>query len=102
MGLSVGGSDIAPERAAELWRTNIEPLASDGVRLGAPGVSSAPDGIKWLQSFFAACAGCTVDFIPVHWYGDFQGLASHLGHVNSLFPGKKLWITELGFAHQNM
>lgn len=102
MALSVGGSNIAPSRAAELWRTNIEPLAGDGVQLGAPGVSSAPAGIQWLQSFFAACTGCTVDFIPVHWYGDFQGLASHLGYVNSLFPGKKLWVTELGFAHQNM
>lgn len=99
---SVGGSAITPSRAAELWRAAIQPLAAHGVKLGAPAVSGSPAGVQWLQSFVGACGGCTIDFVPVHWYGSFEGLASHLGFVEALFPGRDLWVTELGFAHQDV
>jgi hypothetical protein len=26
---------------------------------------------------------CTYDFVPLHWYGDFQGLASHIGEYSA-------------------
>lgn len=53
-----GGSDIKPARAAELWKRDIQPLAQNGVKLGAPGVSGAPEGVQWLKEyefFFFAC-----------------------------------------------
>jgi hypothetical protein len=53
-------------------------------------------------SFFDACDGCSFDFIPIHWYGNFEGLASHLGHYHVTFPDQKLWITELGYAHVDL
>lgn len=99
MDLSAGGSNITPQRAVELWRSTIQPLSADGVKLGAPAVSSAPAGTQWLQTFMKACTGCTVDFVPVHWYGSFEGLASHIGYLGVLFPGVEVWVTELGYAH---
>jgi hypothetical protein len=56
-----------------------------GIKAGAPAVTGSPGGFTWLSEFFAACTAagtnCTADFIPIHWYGDFVGLASHLGQV---------------------
>lgn len=61
-----GGSDIPPETAAQIWMQQIEPLAKQGVKLGAPACTGAETGLQWTQSFFAACNNCTIDFIPVH------------------------------------
>ncbi|KAG0136427.1 glycosyl hydrolase catalytic core-domain-containing protein [Tuber indicum] len=100
MGSNVGGSNIRPERAAELWKRDIEPLKGDGKELGAPSISGSPTGMRWLKEFFKACNGCSVDFIPIHWYGNFEGLASHVGEVRATFPNKNIWVTELGWADQ--
>lgn len=97
-----GGSDMTPQRAADAFKAYIQPLAANGVKLGAPAVSGASWGRDWLVSFMQACTGCTIDFIPLHWYGDFGGLASQLGWAAATFPGKKLWLTELGFSDQDL
>jgi hypothetical protein len=84
-----GGSDIAPETAATTWIKEVEPLRKLGVKTGAPAVTGSPGGFTWLQEFFANCTSqgtnCTADFMTVHWYGDFQGLASQLGQVSAAF-----------------
>jgi hypothetical protein len=42
---------------------------------------------------------CEVDFIPAHWYGNFQGLASHLGQVNGTYQNiSETWVTEFACA----
>ncbi len=90
-----GGSDIDPQLAARLWKTNIEPLKKLNVTLGAPAVTGATSGFTWLSDFVEACdGGCTLDFIPIHWYGSFDGLASHIADVETAYPGKKIWVTE--------
>lgn len=61
-----GGSDIAAETAAQIWMQQIEPLAKQGVKLGAPACTGAETGLRWTQDFFRACPNCTIDFIPVH------------------------------------
>lgn len=82
---ATGGSNLAPSAAASAWISQVQPLKKLGVKLGAPAVTGSPGGFTWLQQFFDACASqgtnCTADFIPVHWYGNFQGLADHLGQV---------------------
>ena len=81
---STGGSAIDPSLAASTWIRELEPLRDLGIKLGAPAVTGAQTGFTWLSSFFDACNGnCTADFIPIHWYGDFQGLASHIGQVSA-------------------
>lgn len=86
---ATGGSDISPKAAATHWIKEVEPLRKLGVKAGAPGVTGSPGGFTWLEEFFANCTSqgtnCTADFMTVHWYGDFQGLASHLGQVNAVF-----------------
>lgn len=90
-----GGSKVDPTVAAQTWMREVEPLKKMGVKLGAPAVTGAPSGFTWLQKFFTACAGnCSADFIPVHWYGNFEGLASHVGQVNATYKNMTMWVTE--------
>ena len=82
---STGGSNVAPSVAATNWISQVEPLRKLGVKVGAPAVTGSSGGFTWLASFFDECSNqgtnCTVDFFPVHWYGNFEGLASHIGQV---------------------
>lgn len=80
-----GGSATKPSDAATVWINEVEPLRKMGIKTGAPAVTGSPGGFTWLQEFFDSChsqgTNCTADFIPIHWYGNFQGLASHIGQV---------------------
>ncbi len=94
-GAGNGGSNIPTDTAAQTWIRQIEPLKEQGVKLGAPAVTGAPGGFIWLENFFRACNGnCNPDFIPVHWYGNFEGLASHIGQVRGTYPNMTIWVTE--------
>lgn len=108
-----GGSCTSAATAAQIWKKQMEPLKNEfGVKLGAPAVRGSPDGFNWLANWFSECAAlvassggssnttsCEVDFIPAHWYGDFQGLASHLGQINATYPNiSSMWVTEFACA----
>lgn len=119
---ATGGSNIAPSVAAANWISQMEPLRQQGIKLGAPAVTGSPGGFTWLASFADSCASlgtnCTFDFIPIHWYGDFSGLASHMGQVVATyvspvmsflqlltfcsFPNTSLWITEYSLNNQSL
>lgn len=85
----VGGSDIAPANAARAWVANFIPLQEKGIQVGLPAMTGAPPGLVWLHDFMGNCSelistennrtNCTYDFLPVHWYDNFEGLASHIG-----------------------
>lgn len=97
---ATGGSSMLASTAAQLWISQVEPLKAKGVRLGGPAVTSAQTGFEWLVNFFAACdGGCSVDFLPIHYYGDFQGLASHIGQVRAAYQNVSLWVTEFGYPN---
>lgn len=84
-----GGSDIPPKDAAQAWVANFEPLGEMGVKLGLPGCTGGWGSMPWLKEFLGNCSeiltnggdekNCTWDFLPVHWYDNFEGLASHIG-----------------------
>ncbi|KAI5206187.1 hypothetical protein E4T42_02696 [Aureobasidium subglaciale] len=108
-----GGSCVSAATAAQVWKKQMEPLKRDfGIKLGAPAVTGATTGFNWLQNFFTECAAlvnssdtasnttsCEVDFIPAHWYGNFEGLASHLGQLNSTYENiSAIWVTEFACA----
>ncbi|KAF2204926.1 hypothetical protein GQ43DRAFT_446354 [Delitschia confertaspora ATCC 74209] len=94
---ATGGSDIEPSLAAKSWKAQISPLRDLGVKVGAPAVTGSSRGLQWLDDFFSECNGeCDFDFMPVHWYGNFEGLASHVGQVMERWPGKGVWVTEFG------
>jgi hypothetical protein len=98
--VSTGGTNIDAGKAATLWKQEIEPLKNMGLRLGAPATQGNAAGISWLNSFMSSCdGGCTIDFIPVHYYGDFQGFASYVGQVYATFGKKPIWVTEFGLPN---
>jgi hypothetical protein len=100
---ATGGAAIAPDLAARTWIKQIEPLAALGVKLGAPGTTGSPAGFTWLESFFNFCnGGCNPDFMPVHWYGNFEGMASHIGQKMAAYPGLKIWVTEYGYPNEDL
>lgn len=111
-GCSSGGSCVPASVAATVWKKQFEPLKRDfNISLGAPSVTGAPNGFNWLANWYSACAAisnssdssknasCEVDFIPAHWYGNFQGFASHLGQVYGTYPNiSEIWVTEFADA----
>ena len=98
-----GGSSVDAKTAAETWIREVEPLKKMGVKLGAPAVTGAPTGFTWLQNFFTHCDGkCSADFIPVHWYGNFEGLASHVGQVNATYQNMTMWVTEYALDNASL
>ncbi|KAE8441987.1 hypothetical protein EG329_004113 [Mollisiaceae sp. DMI_Dod_QoI] len=103
---STGGSDVDPKTAASNWISQVQPLKQLGVKLGAPAVTGSPGGFTWLADFFDACASqgtnCTADFIPIHWYGNFAGLASHIGQVRATYPNTSIWITEYALNNDTL
>ncbi|QSZ28555.1 hypothetical protein DSL72_003053 [Monilinia vaccinii-corymbosi] len=103
---STGGSAIFPSAAAANWISQVEPLRKLGIKTGAPAVTGSERGLTWLSNFFDACASlgtnCTADFIPVHWYGDFEGLASHIGQIRGTYPNTSIWLTEYALSDASL
>ncbi|KAL2145436.1 hypothetical protein VTI28DRAFT_7217 [Corynascus sepedonium] len=107
-----GGSDIEPSVAAQVWINNMIPLQEMGVRVGLPACTGGSAGLPWLQSFLVECSrlissesekrNCTYDFVTIHWYGNFEGLASHMGEYSAAFPNKTMWITEYNLNDQSL
>ena len=92
-------ANITATDAAALW-PRIEQIAHDmNLKIGSPapnycaGACNDTDPIHYLDTFFAACTGCQVDFIAAHWYactGD--ALTHYLGLLKKY--GKPIWLTE--------
>lgn len=102
-GHSTGGSNLEVNLAAARWKAEIEPLKKLGIKVGAPGVIGAASGWTWLDNWFKACnGGCNPDFIPVHWYGNFEGMMSHIGGVTAKWPNLTVWVTEYGYPNQDL
>jgi len=64
-------SNMSAELAAREWLRCIEPLRRAGVRCGSPGISSAPQGLAWLNHFLRLIreGRSDCDFYCFHWYG---------------------------------
>lgn len=89
-----GQSNMSSQQGADLWRSYMQPLKAQGIRLGAPATSSAPSGKTWLQDFFAVCGDCTVDFVALHWYGiNSTQFVLYLQDFHNSFQ-RPIWVTE--------
>lgn len=68
-------SNLTSALAAREWIRCFEPLRRAGIRCGSPGISSAPQGVVWLQDFLRQirAGGSDVDFYCLHWYGETLG-----------------------------
>ncbi|CCX05722.1 hypothetical protein FPQ18DRAFT_106351 [Pyronema domesticum] len=94
-------SNMSPAAAAAAWREHMEPFVGKA-RLGAPAVTNSGtpgQGLDWLRSFLGQCSGCTIDFVPVHWYepnGDVEYFKKHMAEAYKVGGGRKIWLTEFG------
>ena len=90
---------MSPGEGVALWKQYMQPLAAQGYKLGAPATSSNPNGLVWVKSFIQQCDGCTIDFIPVHWYD--VSASSFIAYVELWHNAfnKPIWVTE--WACQN-
>src|SRR5258708_5458428 len=75
-------SNLTPAQAAAAWPTVEAKAKAAGIPLVSPAVNfcgspsdpsqcsdpSITDPYTWLKDFFAACSGCEVDYVAVHWY----------------------------------
>lgn len=68
-------ANMSTELAAKEWVRVIEPLRKTGIRCGSPGISSAPQGVIYLQEFLQRIRkeGSDIDFYCFHWYGETLG-----------------------------
>ncbi|KIJ68082.1 glycoside hydrolase family 128 protein [Hydnomerulius pinastri MD-312] len=95
-------SNLTPSEGAQLWKSYLEPLKAQGVRLGSPAPSSAPSGKTWLLDFLTECqGGCTMDFIALHWYDvNATTFESYLKDFHDTFQ-RPLWVTEWACQNYN-
>ncbi|KAF3007322.1 hypothetical protein E8E14_005860 [Neopestalotiopsis sp. 37M] len=99
-------SNMPVELAASVWVQYIEPLRQAGIRAGSPAISSAPQGVVWLQQFIASiqAQGSDVDFYCLHWYGETLG--QFYDYIWSTYyqlgPTKPVWITEFACSNFNI
>lgn len=122
---SSGGSAISPSDAARSYIDNILPMrtaatTTSGSRdwnISHPATTGSSSGLAWLHEFNASCwelnpaSGCPTDFVALHWYGDFAGLASWLGTLREFYVTNSssgaaskditFWITELALPQQD-
>ncbi|KAJ3563574.1 hypothetical protein NP233_g8856 [Leucocoprinus birnbaumii] len=98
----VNEANIAPKDAAALWAQFLQPLKQQGIRLGGPAVTAAPTGKAWLTDFLSECNNCTIDFLPLHWYGSgTEGFYNYIWDMHSTFPQFPIWITEYADTGDN-
>ncbi|KAF7550908.1 hypothetical protein G7Z17_g5394 [Cylindrodendrum hubeiense] len=111
-----GGSSISAKDAAKSYMSHIAPLRdttssrSRTWNISYPSVTGSTRGIDWLRSFNETCFdisddGCPMDFVAVHWYGDYPGLESWLETLQEFYnetnPDASYWITEMALPQQD-
>jgi len=95
-------SNLTPQQGAELWKTYIEPLKAQNIRLGSPAPSGNPNGKTWLQDWLTACeGGCNPDFIALHWYDvNSTQFKEYVADYHQTF-NLPIWITEWACQNYN-
>lgn len=100
-------SNLTAQQAAADWPMLEAKASTSGAGLVSPamnfcGPATSCNGTspyQYLRDFFAACAGCRVDHVAVHWYNcDLPSLIDYLEPGGSLEGfeqfGKPIWLTE--------
>jgi hypothetical protein len=93
-------ANLTPEAAAAAWPQITAFAQQHGLATVSPAVNycgspcNETDPFVWLDKFFAACPGCKIDYIAMHWYAcDKSALTWYLGQFESKYD-KPLWLTE--------
>ncbi len=92
-------ANLTPQQAADLW-PQIEQLAANhGLAIVSPALNYCGGGCNetspfdWFDAFFAACTGCKVDYLAVHWYACTKdALTNYIGQMKQY--NRPIWLTE--------
>jgi hypothetical protein len=100
-------ANLTAQAAANAWPALQANAASAGAATVSPALNycgpaancNGTDPYQYFKDFFAACAGCDVDYLAVHWYNcDLPSLRDYLEPGNNLEGfeqfGKPIWLTE--------
>ncbi len=107
-------ANLTPQQAAADWPQLQAKAKAAGLPLVSPAVNfcgsktdstgcsdpTVTDPYSYLKDFFAACVGCQVDYIAIHWYNcDLPSLRGYIegngaGLAGFTQFGKPLWLTE--------
>ena len=98
-------ANLTPQQAASDWpmieaAANGLPIVSPAMNFCGPAAQcNGTSPFQYLKDFFAACPGCKVDYVAVHWYNcDLPSLKDYLEPGGSLEGfeqfGKPIWLTE--------
>lgn len=98
----VDEANIQVQDAMALWKEFIQPLKQHDIKLGGPAVTATSTGKQWLTEFLSACNQCSIDFLPLHWYGSgTEGFYNYIWDMHSSFPQFPIWITEYADVSDN-
>jgi hypothetical protein len=92
-------ANLTPEQAAALW-PQVEQIAdAHHLTIVSPALNycgggcNETDPFVWFDKFFAACPGCRVDALAVHWYACTRDALEHyIGQMKRY--GRPIWLTE--------
>lgn len=95
-----GGSNMPVDQAIAAHKQYIQPLASQGLKIGSPAVTNGADankGINYLKQFMDGCSDCQIDFVVAHYYAwaNVQDFKNYLTKFHETF-NKPVWVTEFG------
>jgi len=96
-----GSGCMSVNDSVRAYRNYIQPFAGQA-KLGAPAVTNV--GLDWLDQFLGNCTGCTIDFVPIHWYSNVYAFGYLQSVVQSAYQvilkhypeGRPIWLTEFG------
>ena len=100
-------SNLTAQEAAGYWPMIEAKADAAGIPIVGPGMNfcgpaqncNGTNPYQYLRDFFAACSGCQVDYVAVHWYNcDLPSLRDYLepgGNLEGFEQfGKPIWLTE--------
>jgi hypothetical protein len=95
-----GGTGMDVNAAVAAHKQYIQPLASQGLKIGSPSVTNGGEenkGISYLQKFMNGCSDCNIDFVVAHYYGtdNADEFKNYLTKFHQTF-NKPVWVTEFG------
>lgn len=103
-------ANLSAQQAAADWPTVQSVAQTHGLPTVSPAVNFCGNDtngtgpchdtnpVSYLQDFFAACQGCKVDYVAVHWYNcDGASLEWYLDQFTQF--NRPIWLTEFACAY---
>lgn len=100
-------ANMTPAQAAARWPDVEAVAARRNLEIVSPAVNFCGGGcnvtnpVDWMDQFFAACQGCKIDYVAIHWYAcDGPALTWYLNQFRKY--DRPIWLTEFSCADQGV